>query len=62
MILLRAKGRTEMEIAEITDFDREWVREMAGRDVLDQEVVEFLRDFNNWLDSQEISPAIFSGN
>lgn len=51
-----------MEITEITDFDREWVRDMAGRDVLDQEVVEFLRDFNNWLDSQEISPEIFSGN
>lgn len=47
---------------QINDFDREWVRDMAGRDVGDHEVIEFIVEFNNWLDSHEISPGIFSEN
>jgi len=51
---------------EITDFDREWVSEIAGRDVSDEEVAEFLKDYNEWIDEQEasheISPDIYGGN
>lgn len=46
---------------QISDFDRDWVRDIAGRTVTDHEVVEFLVEFNNWLDSQEISPEIYCG-
>ena len=46
----------------ITEMDREWVASLAGREVSDAEVVEFLADFNNWLDSNEISPEIYSGD
>ena len=34
----------------MTSMDREWVESLAGRPVTDQEVVEFLSDFNDWLD------------
>ena len=47
---------------EISDMNREWVASMAGREVTDQEVQEFLVEWNNWLDSNEISPEIYSGD
>lgn len=47
---------------EITDFDREWVSEIAGYKVSDQEVREFLDDLEQYEESLEISPEIFTGN
>lgn len=47
---------------EITDFDREWVSEIAGYKVSDQEVREFLDDLERYEESLEISPEIFTGN
>lgn len=47
---------------EISDMNREWVASMAGREVTDQEVQEFLVEWNNWLDSNEISPEIYAGD
>lgn len=46
----------------ITEMDREWVASLAGREVSDEEVVEFLVEYNDWLDSNEISPEIYAGN
>ena len=46
----------------ITEMDREWVASLAGREVSDAEVVEFLVEYNDWLDSNEISPEIYAGN
>ena len=46
----------------ITEMDREWVTSLAGREVSDEEVVEFLVEYNDWLDSNEISPEIYAGN
>lgn len=47
---------------EITDFDREWVSEIAGYKVSDQEVREFLDDLEQYEESLEISPEIYTGN
>ena len=45
---------------------RDWVEEIAGYKVSDEEVVQFLKDYNDWIDaheqSLEISPEIYSGN
>ena len=34
----------------MTDMDREWVESMAGHPVTDAEAIQFLADFNDWLD------------
>lgn len=47
---------------EITDFDREWVSEIAGYKVSDQEVREFLKDLEDYEESLEISPELFGGD
>jgi len=51
-------------MSEITDFDREWVESIAGCRVSDEEIIEFLRDYNSWIDSVEesleISPEIYN--
>jgi len=47
---------------EISDMNREWVASMAGREVTDQEVQEFLVEWNNWLDSLDDSSEIYGGN
>lgn len=39
----------------MTDFDREWVESIAGRPVTDDEVREFLVEFNAWIDLHENS-------
>lgn len=39
----------------MTDFDREWVESIAGRPVTDDEVREFLVEFNVWIDLHENS-------
>lgn len=44
---------------EITEFDREWVESICGREVSDMEIVEFLNDLRNYEESLEISPEIF---
>ncbi len=45
---------------------REWVEEIAGCKVSDEDVAKFLKDYNDWIDSQEesleISAEIYSGN
>jgi hypothetical protein len=35
--------------------DREWVNAMAGYEVSDDEALQFLADFNDWLDRYEFS-------
>ena len=47
---------------EITDFDREWVSEIAGYKVSDDEVREFMADLDRYEESLEISPEIFTGD
>lgn len=47
---------------EISEMDREWVASMAGRKVTDQEIKEFLVEWNSWLDSLDDSPEIYGGN
>lgn len=34
----------------MTDMDREWVESMTGHPVTDDEAIQFLADFNDWLD------------
>ena len=46
----------------ITDFDREWVSEIAGYKVSDQEVREFMADMEAYEESLEISPEIYTGD
>lgn len=47
--------RAQTEVATMTDFDREWVESIAGRPVTDDEVREFLVEFNVWIDLHENS-------
>lgn len=47
---------------EITDFDREWVSEIAGYKVSDQEVREFMAELEAYEESLEISPEIYTGD
>ena len=47
---------------EITDFDREWVSEIAGYKVSDQEVREFMADMEEYEESLENSPEIYTGD
>lgn len=55
-----------MDEMEIGTSVREWVEEVAGYKVSDAEIVEFLKDYNDWLDSTEesleISPEIYAGD
>ena len=44
---------------EITEFDREWVESIAGREVSEMEIKEFLNDLKNYEESLEISPEIY---
>lgn len=39
----------------MTDMDREWVESMAGHEVSEEEAIQFLSDFNNWLDRYEFN-------
>jgi len=54
--------RKEIEMREIIDFDREWVSEIAGYKVSDEEVREFMAELENYEASLEISPEIFTGD
>lgn len=47
---------------EITDFEREWVSEIAGYKVSDEEVREFMMDLERYEESLEISPELFTGD
>lgn len=51
-----------MEMQEISEFDREWVESTAGREVSDEEILEFLADLERYEESLEISPEIFTGD
>ena len=44
--------RKGIEMREITDFDREWVSEIAGYEVSDEEIVQFLQDLEDFGDSE----------
>ena len=39
----------------MTQMDREWVESMAGHEVTDEEALQFLADFNDWLDRYEFN-------
>lgn len=45
---------------------KDWVSEIAGYKVSDEEVAEFLKEYNEWIDEQEaaheISPDVYGGN
>jgi hypothetical protein len=53
----------EMEIGTAT---REWVEGIAGQALTNEEINQFLKDYNDWLDIQEesleISPEIYTGD
>jgi hypothetical protein len=53
----------EMEIGTAT---REWVEGIAGQPLTNEEINQFLKDYNDWLDIQEealeISPEIYAGD
>lgn len=53
----------EMEIGTAT---REWVEGIAGQSLTNEEINQFLKDYNDWLDLQEealeISPEIYAGD
>jgi hypothetical protein len=61
--LMKHERRDEMQIGTAV---REWVEEIAGCKVSDEDVAKFLKDYNDWIDSQEesleISAEIYSGN
>jgi hypothetical protein len=53
----------EMEIGTAT---REWVEGLAGKALTNEEINQFLKDYNDWLeiqeDMQEISAEIYCGD
>ena len=44
---------------EVTDFHREWFEEIAGYEVSDEEIVQFLQDLEDYGDSLDDSPEIY---
>jgi len=43
----------------ITDFNREWVESIAGREVTDEEILEFLRELNEYEESLNTPPELY---
>ena len=72
--LMKHERRDEMQIetavrgwvVEIGTATREWVEGLAGQALTNEEINQFLKDYNDWIDAQEealeISPEIYSGN
>lgn len=55
-----------MDEMEIGTSVREWVEGIAGQALTNEEINQFLKDYNDWLDIQEesleISPEIYAGD
>lgn len=55
-----------MDEMEIGTSVREWVESVAGQALTNEEINQFLKDYNDWLDIQEesleISPEIYCGD
>jgi hypothetical protein len=55
-----------MDEMEIGTSVREWVESVAGQPLTNEEINQFLKDYNDWLDTQEesleISPEIYAGD
>lgn len=55
-----------MDEMEIGTSVREWVESVAGQPLTNEEINQFLKDYNDWLDIQEesleISPEIYCGD
>ncbi len=53
-------------VVEIGTATREGVEGLAGQALTNEEINQFLKDYNDWIDSQEesleISAEIYSGN
>ena len=72
--LMKHERRDEMQIGtsardwvvEIGTATREWVEGLAGQALSNEEINQFLKDYNDWIDSQEesleISAEIYSEN
>lgn len=43
----------DRDLAALTDFDREWAAQAAGRPVTDLEALEFKRDYLDWVKTVE---------
>lgn len=43
----------ERDLAALTDFDRDWAAQAAGRPVTDREALEFKRDYLDWVNTIE---------